>query len=289
MNKLSYLTDSERLLLTPALDEYIFTKDTRMLYYGDGETPGGRSVVEDELVKLFTDIDVKNNEITFNYDIVNKQLTVDASLLSKKINNKLTEIDRSISKIESSISAIDTSIFVIKPLPLPVNPFGHIDSPLNTAKIYTDQFDIITGNVETNPFSINLNASRGTTELPTDIQDEDSIANINFNAYTNGAYMTKASIGTAVSTNNSLDGVTNGKLGIFIKGNNTNSASPNQPGWYEYLFEDTGTFSAPIIQTGVYNGSANYPSLAKPGMIIFDCKLNQFFGYNGNEWKQLSD
>lgn len=151
------------------------------------------------------------------------------------------------------------------------------------------RFNLTAGNSETNPISINFNASRGPVDLPTDIQVNDDIGTINFNAYSNGSYISKAVIKTTISENRSIDNLSSGQIGIFIKGNNPNSASPNQPGWYEYLFYDDGIFSAPSIQTGSYDGSAKYPSPAKPGMIIFDCNLNQFFGYNGTKWKQLSN
>ena len=52
MISLQFLINADRLLLTPAIDEYIFTKDTRILYYGDGETPGGKSVIKDELADI---------------------------------------------------------------------------------------------------------------------------------------------------------------------------------------------------------------------------------------------
>ena len=56
----------------------------------------------------------------------------------------------------------------------------------------------------------------------------------------------------------------------------------------------SGVWQAPTLQTGGptgtgYNGSANYPSPAAVGMIIFDSSNNHFYGYNGTLWKQLDN
>lgn len=56
-----------------------------------------------------------------------------------------------------------------------------------------------------------------------------------------------------------------------------------------FLFESTGAFSAPILQTGVY---VETPSDTRPtgvkGMIIFNDTTGKFQGFNGTVWVDLN-
>jgi hypothetical protein len=70
MTTLQFLTDTERLALTPGIDGYIFSTDTRILYYGDGVTPGGISVSNDEFAafqeKLADLLTVNTRDLSLN-------------------------------------------------------------------------------------------------------------------------------------------------------------------------------------------------------------------------------
>ena len=82
-SQLTYCWSIDRLTFTPGVDEYLFTQDTKILYYGDGYTPGGRSVLKDELVELFKEAD--NDNLKFLYD--EETQTIRAEINTSYFNN----------------------------------------------------------------------------------------------------------------------------------------------------------------------------------------------------------
>ena len=267
MISLTYLTDPERLNLTPALDEYIFTKDTRILYYGDGETPGGRSVVEDELVKLLTNIKNKNNDIKINYDKISQRITVDTSSLISNLDNRL-----------NLITAIGNHLFL-----------GHLSTPLNDATIYANTINVLANNISNdwkNSAALNFNLARGSTTFLNNVQLNDRLASIKFNTYTNGEYITNAFIGAKIYDNALGTNTFPSVIEICVKGN---SPIPESDGFYQYFFQPNGAFKTRIVELDSNDEFVNLPTPSKAGMIVFDANTKHFLGFNGSEWKQLDN
>lgn len=308
MINLQYLTDQERLALTPAVDEYIFTKDTRMLYYGDGETPGGKSVIKDEIVGLFTN----TNNIKFNYnrDLQKLEVSYDATLIVNDLKKSINDVNKSINDVSKSINNVSTRLSdsnsftnstlvdiqhcltsLITSINIAIDSIsiGQINAPVNNITAYTNNLNIDAGGINgnrQNAIAININASRGTVSTPKDIQLGDELGALKFNTYVNEEYTTHALIDSLISQTILDSEPLPSTIRICVKGNNRN---PLSGGWHQYLFQPDGVFNAQVIQTGSYNGFINYPSTAVAGMIIFDSSANRFFGYNGSEWKQLDN
>lgn len=95
MKKLTYLLNSERLLLTPSVDEYIFTKDTQMLYYGNGTTPGGENILEAAISPI---IDGKVN------DVVDAKISNYNNIVDEKISNYNKTVNAKISNYNNIVS-----------------------------------------------------------------------------------------------------------------------------------------------------------------------------------------
>lgn len=85
--KLRRGTNAERITITPAEGEVIYTTDTKKLFAGDGVTPGGNVVsginglIEDPSPQLGTDLDLNTNDITGTGNItISGQITGTAIL-----------------------------------------------------------------------------------------------------------------------------------------------------------------------------------------------------------------
>jgi len=136
---------------------------------------------------------------------------------------------------------------------------------------------------------IRINSNNGDFETPTKLVSGDSLGLILFSGL----------------VNKGIDGVGDSELSgirsiVDIEGNDTDTPAlgkiqlcvlnPGSPdGVIIANFDSVGTFSAPTLQTGSYDGSGNYPNNPVAGMIIFDSNNNHFYGYNGTIWKQLDN
>jgi hypothetical protein len=71
---------------------------------------------------------------------------------------------------------------------------------------------------------------------------------------------------------------------LFV-GNGTDELS-SSPG--NFTFSNDGSFSAPIVQVGVWDTSVSDDRPTVKGMITFNDTTGKFQGYNGTAWVDLS-
>jgi len=129
-------------------------------------------------------------------------------------------------------------------------------------------------------------AAGNSLSSPSVINVNDSIGGLRFNAFltTTGGNQ-EASV---ASINAVLTQQGTGLLDPSARIDVTLLNGPNLANAKTYSFDAAGTFAAPAVKVGSYNGSSYYPSPAA-GMIIFDSSNNHFYGYNGTQWKQLDN
>ena len=141
------------------------------------------------------------------------------------------------------------------------------------------QFTGITSDVKSG--NLYVNVSRGTIDAPADTTAGDSLGGITFTAYHTGAFRTVG----AMKMNWSPSAVLGGDVGDakLIIGLNTNSGN-----FVFANFDHTGTFSAPVLQTGVYTDSPETRPTGVKGMVIFNDSTGKFQGFNGATWVDLN-
>lgn len=138
----------------------------------------------------------------------------------------------------------------------------------------------VDGNVNNTP-QVNLYSSRGTTDVPTSSQSGDYVLSLNFGGYNGSNYQQTAGI---ISQ---YDPTAN--MGSDYPASNLAFVNNNGTGQNLAYFDYQGTFAAPTLKTGSYNGSGSYPTSPVAGMIVFDSSNQHFYGYNGSIWKQLDN
>jgi hypothetical protein len=132
-------------------------------------------------------------------------------------------------------------------------------------------------------------ARNGTQLSPTVLAVGDSAGSYNFQGHVNGGALGVVDLDLVSIkgvVNNAGDLSTNcatGKLQMIV----LNGLVPSAAVVAE--FTNKGVFSAPVFQTGSYNGAGAYPATPSAGMMIFDSSNNHFYGYNGSVWKQLDN
>jgi hypothetical protein len=309
--------NSERLALTPAIDEYIFTKDTQTLYYGDGVTPGGRSVLKDELSTFFSTSTVNASCINFSYDTDSQKIRLDVNtskideLITQLFNRLAIELSNKLSNelFDGVPEVVEQRIQDLKPI-LERNFSNLLDQKLDESlvDVYGRMADLktrmdagifnkeirINANATDNS-SITLNSltdgstdavrrllfqsSRGTLTNRETTQPGDYLGGMIFLGYTGEDF--KPAGGLAVRWDVDAD-ITNlhpnGLLELIVF---NESQIPKI-----LSFDGNGVLTAPVVQTGIYN-SAQVPNGSK-GMIIFNNTTGKFQGHNGTGWVDLS-
>jgi hypothetical protein len=150
----------------------------------------------------------------------------------------------------------------------------------NDQQIVTFRGINVDGNGNNTP-QINLFSSRGTTGVPTSSQSGDFVMSLNFGGYNGSGYQQIASIISQYAPT--------ANMGSDHPASNLAFTNSNGTGENLAIFDYQGTFSAPTLKTGSYNGSGSYPTIPVAGMIIFDSSNQHFYGYNGSIWKQLDN
>jgi hypothetical protein len=269
MISLSYLTDAERLALTPALDEYIFTKDTRTLYYGDGDTPGGLSVIKDEIAALFANNIESNVEV--HYDKELHTLRLRAQDQTKEIE----EVDIRLQKLYQELKHENLlSKRALNDL---------IDNDTSPKTIISDNSHFLNlhGTISPNTSLINFFVSRGTTAVPEATHPADALSGYIVYGHDGKQYSEAVLVMGRVDANEAVsEGMIPGEFLVRVK--SPNSLDPQQI--QSLTFNSRGVLSVPVIQTGEYTSVAEV-SKPRPGMIVFVAP--HFYGYNGNEWSKL--
>jgi len=247
-------TDSQRLTITPAQGEIIYTTDTKNVFVGDGTTLGGN-----QITGTFAGGTLSSNLNTSTFSITNG-----SSLSINGATGAVLTTNLSLSNNTISITDGHSSL--------------NVQSPGLTISTFTG---ITSGSPSGVPY-ITVAASRGTISAPTTTNQGDIISGIAFRGYTGSQYTNVASIVGGWSDTSTLTNSAPGSQLRVFTGNNAG-------GYNTFIFNYNGVFSAPVMQTGSYAGSAGYPASPSAGMIIFDSSNTHFYGYNGSAWKQLDN
>jgi hypothetical protein len=321
-------TDSERVTITPAEGELIYTTDTKLLYVGDGTTSGGRIVTGSS--GGGTGFTGSQGDVGFtgsrglqgDVGYVGSASTVQGPIgytgsatriptggTTGQVLSKISGTDYDVSW--STISGGSGSNGGILTSDLDTDIYSIINTDTKTVSIgnvnYESDLSIFSGNTTFTPGiqlntiisgspgvhqwgpTLKLSSSNGTFSAPTALTTGDLFGQVSFGGYINaGSY-----------------GVVNGDLAsirasIDNPGNLTNTIAKAKIEFYVVddpdtdsiaiaEFKSNGVFSAPVLKTGSYNGSGSYPVNPLAGMIIFDSSNNHFYGYNGTIWKQLDN
>ena len=170
MTSLQYITDAERLLITPAIDQYIFTKDTKMLYYGDGITAGGKNTVKDEIANIFQTSVTPSSEIVFSYDSETQKISANFNMdlileklapnvASKNMISILDHLDPIYKK-----TIVDLTSHFLRDLVQDINPTLGGDLELNGFNLTSSGDTVIRGNSYINASIINTDTITAATE-----------------------------------------------------------------------------------------------------------------------------
>lgn len=128
---------------------------------------------------------------------------------------------------------------------------------------------------------LDINASKGTLSAKTSLSPGDVVSGIRFQGYNGTDYLTGSALRYSVpATADYLTGLPAGNLEVLVADNGNIQI---------FNFRHTGTFEAPVIQTGVYESTPldTRPTGVK-GMIIFDDATGRFQGFNGTTWVDLN-
>jgi len=300
-------TNAERLTIIPVEGELIYTTDGKNLYIGDGVTSGGKFITGVGYTgsngvgytgsastilgptgyvgsagefsgTLTSNMNGQGNDIVnitnigFTGSIYNSKLSINGSTLTINDYNYLNIRNKSGTNViaeenDHSLTIYSPSAFAYHGADLALSSYlGTYNSPL-IAEVGTNS-----GAIAFSTYTKNKNAPDG--------------------------YQVTAFINSQVSeVGNGTTTVTKSKIELGIQGNGLDLASLKLA-----EFNHHGAFSAPVIRVGLYNGSANYPTISSSGtkldwpagsltkgMIIFDTSDNHFYGYNGTIWKQLDN
>ena len=280
-------TNVERLTITPAEGELIYTTDTKNLYIGDGTTAGG---------KFITGLGYTGSRGEGYTGSAGIGYTGSASTAVGYTGSASTAVGYtgsastavgytgSAGYIGSFSGSFTTNNLIITDNDIRVTenliPLNIINDNSNILNLYSS----IDGQIQ-NAGKFAFNVQKGTYSNPSETVANDYLHNLQFGAYSstpNGSdYNSVVSLLTLWDSNSDFTSTSPAASLAILTGNN---GSYNQ-----YVFNGKGTFSASTIKTGSYNGSGSYPSSPAAGMIIFDSSDNHFYGYNGNTWKQLDN
>jgi hypothetical protein len=134
---------------------------------------------------------------------------------------------------------------------------------------------------------IEMHTSRGTIASPLTTQANDIIGRITLSGWNGIENKSASTLYASWAANAVLTDTSPASNLIFYVGAGGSATKTA-------IFTSVGVFSAPVLKTGSYDGSVNYPPVlsnptAAAGIIIFDSATNHFLGWNGTAWKQLDN
>jgi Major tropism determinant N-terminal domain len=306
-------TDSQRLTITPAQGELIFTTDTKEIYVGDGTTLGGNAITGTFAGgNLTSDLQISSYSVTNNSNLTISGSTGTITAVSftgainptNNINLGLSNINNANNLVIDGSTGNITANSVSFNGKITVDPNGYILSSLPNGVNYGDPAVYFgkpsqtvgtihyTGRVQNVYFStVGMEGgighsyqqhyvSRGSITSPDPLLANDLIGTNRLYAYDGSDYKFYSLYGGYVDS--VVEGDVTGGFTILNFDPSYNIAS-------QLTFNTNGILSAPVIQSGSFNGSSNYPSSPAAGMIIFDSSNSHFYGYDGTTWKQLDN
>lgn len=208
-SKLTFCWSDERLTLTPTIDEYLFTQDTKILYYGDGITPGGKNVLLDELGNLFKRANTSGLAFYYNSDEQTLKAEFDVSeikreiykvrddLITNIVSPMIQEAKHEISRIiENNIhnkfkNSIESLFSGTGGIGINGGIEQRLDKPESWARIYATVHNEY-------PPGIVQYTSRGTLTTPLSVQPGDLLHSFLTTAHDGNKYVLSSAIGQYV-------------------------------------------------------------------------------------------
>lgn len=303
-------TEIQRANATVAEGEIVWAADTKKLYVGDGSALGGVNV-------LATSVDGSHGiewhpaSQTLRFNGSGTGIVSVSSDLTPSLGGNLNLAGRSISgtgSITLNPGTVTATQFIgaVAATAITasgnVNITGDVTSPnINTYNIKsaTNSLNVINSNLSvltiqgltdglaSGVSGIEIHNSRGTIASPLTTQINDIVGRITLSGWNGTDNRSAVTLYAQWAAGAVLSDVTPASNIIFSVGAGGSATKTA-------LFTSGGVFSAPVLKTGSYNGSANYPPIpANPltaaGVIIFDSSNGHFYGYSGSVWKQLDN
>jgi Major tropism determinant N-terminal domain len=252
-------TDSQRLTITPAEGEILYTTDTKNVFVGDGTTLGGNQITGTFAGgTLSSDLSLSTHSITNNNNLTINGATgsISAATVTANIqNSKLSIVDNTITVTDNTVP-----LRIVNENPFAVQTFSTTDGTIpGTAKL-------------------TINAHKGTYNSPQDTVANDWLHTLEFLAYNGGNYQSASAIVTSWGSDADFSSSSPRSVFNVITGNNSS---------YNILtFDGYGVLTAPVFKAASYATSALPPS-PEEGWIVYDSTSHEFKGWNGTTWAVL--
>lgn len=128
---------------------------------------------------------------------------------------------------------------------------------------------------------VSINSSRGTTILPTALNQTDVVGSYIFKAYDGiGDYNGTGGIISQLSSITDVATRWPDSILTFYTGNNSDTD------YTSFTFNGKGVLNAPVFKATSYT-TATLPSSPEKGWIVYDSSSNEFKGWNGTNWVVL--
>ena len=271
-------TNVERLTITPAEGELIYTTDTKNLYIGDGTTAGGKFITgvgysgsagigyTGSAGSGYTGsagINGIDGSVGYTGSFPSGPAGYVGSFTGSLYNNNNSVI------IDGSTGNITTKTI-----------YGLLDQEIEVKTNNTSILSFIgitSGSPGGGNARINIQAQKGTILDPQTTVAGDVLSSIVFRAYTGSSYKPAVTIISAWESDATLtNALPSSRLRIATQ-NNTNA------NYFE--FKANGEFQAPKFKaTGYPTGSLPTADATNEGWIVFDSTTKEFKGWNGSAW-----
>lgn len=273
-------TNTERLQITPAEGELIYTTDTKNLYIGDGTTVGGTltngigytgSSGSTGLLggTLTSDLNISNNRITNGTN-----LTINGSIGSI-ISNSITSPNlQNVTNLSFGTNALLSGNTVNST----VAHFNYV----NTNNTFTSPW-VNFFSVQNNPSSqgLNFTKARGTIFSPTSVQNGDQISSISATGYT-GSYVIMGIISAHVD-GDIVGNIAPGKWSFQVLNSQGEMTEPMTVNSKQI------THNVPLTVPVYENETVRDTAINSPASGMLIMVGNNFHGYNGSSWVQLNN
>lgn len=243
-------TNTERLQITPAEGELIYTTDTKNLYIGDGSTVGGRLT----------------NGIGYTGSVPNGPAGYTGSLTGSLYNNNGSLI---VNGSTGNISTNTIYALLDQEIAIKTNNSGIVSF-----------IGITSGSPGSGNAHIDIQAQKGTILNPETTVAGDVLSSIVFRAYTGASYKPAVTMVTAWESDATLTNT--------LPSSRLRIATQNGSSSKYFEFRATGEFQAPLIKaTGYPTVSLPTAIDSNEGWIVFDSTTKEFKGWNGSAWVVL--
>jgi hypothetical protein len=298
-------TNNQRLTVTPAQGEIIYTTDTKNLFVGDGTTLGGNLITGtfaggtlSSNLNTSTFLITNSTNLTINGGngaVTGTSITATTGFIGSYYlgSNSINTSTGSIS-INGATGTVTANSFVWPNTytdsygSIQKGSFPQVVQSTNSRVI--DAVGFIAGGANGLPGpSVYSSVSRGYVGSIASVQAGDTL----------GGFLISGYIGSSISRFDVFAGITAaidasatvGEVSPNFGTGNTNLTLftiTNTGAVKTATLDYKGVLTSQGFASSGYNGS-NYPASPTAGTIIFDTTSLHFYGYNGSAWKQLDN